>query len=48
MLAWKDTTGRQKFIDVKDLGLQKISINGQVFPATKENAKAGILRALKE
>lgn len=48
MLTWKDATGRQKFIEVKDLGLQKISINGQVFPATKENAKAGILGALKE
>jgi hypothetical protein len=47
VLAWKDATGRQRFIDIKDLGNHQITVNGKNYPATKDNAKAGIVEALK-
>ncbi len=47
LLFWESTPGHHKFINVKDLGAGKISINGQVIPATRESAKEGILNVLK-
>lgn len=47
-LVWEDALGQQKFISVNDKGRNQIAINGQVFAATRENAKSGILSALKK
>ena len=46
-LIWKDAADQQRFIDIKDLGNRQISVNGKNYPATKDNAKAGIMEALK-
>jgi hypothetical protein len=46
-LVWKDNNGKQRFIDVKDLGNNQISINGRVCSATKENVKTELINALK-
>lgn len=47
-LVWKDNNGKQRFIDVKDLGNNQISINGQVCLATIENAKSELINALQK
>jgi len=47
-LVWKDRNGKQKFIDVKELGNNSISINGQMCLATKENIKSELINALKK
>jgi len=45
-LIWKDLQGVQKFIYIKDLGNHQITVNGMNFPATRDNAKAGIMQVL--
>ena len=45
-LVWKDNSGKQRFIDVKELGNNQISINGQVCLATRESVKSELINAL--
>jgi hypothetical protein len=45
-LLWKDAQGQQRYIHIKDLGNHQISIKGQNYRATKDNAKIGIMNAL--
>jgi len=47
-LVWKDSNGKQRFIDVKDLGNNQVFINGQVCSATKESVKTELINALKK
>jgi hypothetical protein len=47
-LVWKDNNGKQRFIDVKELGNNQISINGQACLATKESVKSELINALNK
>lgn len=47
-LVWKDNNGKQRFIDVKELGNDQISINGQVCLATRESVKKELINALNK
>jgi hypothetical protein len=47
-LGWKNQQGEQKFIDVKELGNNQISINGEAYSATREDTKSGLISALQE
>jgi hypothetical protein len=47
-LLWKDAQGQQRYIHIKDLGNHEIEINGQNHPATRDNAKAGIMNVLQK
>lgn len=47
-LVWTDINGKQRFIDVKELEKNQIAINGQVYSATKENVKLGLISALQK
>lgn len=47
-LVWKDNSGKQRFIDVKELGNNQISINGQVCLATRESVKSELINALNK
>jgi hypothetical protein len=47
-LVWKDALGKQRFIYIKDLGNHQIAINGQNYPATRDNAKSGIMTVLQK
>ncbi len=47
-LVWKDARNQEKkLIDVKGLAGNQISINDKVYAATKEDAKSGIIEALR-
>jgi hypothetical protein len=46
-LVWKDAQGKQKYIYIKDLENDQISVNGVNYPATLPNVKAAISAALK-
>lgn len=47
-LVWKDAQGKQKYLYIKDLGNEQISVNGVNYPATLPNAKVAISAALKK
>lgn len=46
-LVWKDANGKQRFIHVKELGNNQISINGQMCLAIRENVKAELITTFK-
>jgi len=46
-LAWKDKDGKQRFIVVKELGNNQISINDQVCLAIRESVKSEMINALR-
>ena len=47
-LVWKDDTGKQRFIDVKELKNNQIFINGQVCLTTRESIKSELINALNK
>ena len=48
MLMWMDSNNQQRFIHIEATGVGTILVDGQSFPATQENAKSGILAAMKK
>ena len=45
-LVWKDNNGNRRFIDVKELGDNQMSINGEVCLPTRESVKSELVNAL--
>ena len=46
-LIWKDTHNQERTIDVKVLEGNQVSINNQVYPATKKDTQEGIIATLR-
>jgi len=46
-LVWKNARSQERMIDVKDLEGNQISINDQVYSATREDTRSGIVGALR-